>query len=172
PDWFSLGYQQVSARNLGGIFNSLLAIYGELEGAFKWEKGDIKSLGTQHRPKELSKWISAGRGYNGRGGAISNGVGSPIGSLAVFDAGWWQWWGTLQPSWREADTGKPGRFLRGDYPPSSKSKENWVPLRHPGQNGVLGIVATLYWWGKKVEDGGEREDRESWAEAVRDVKWM
>jgi hypothetical protein len=56
--------------------------------------------------------------------------------------------------------------MRGAY------KEDWAPLRHPGQNGALGIVATLYWWGKKVAEGGEREDHESWAEAVRDVKWM
>jgi hypothetical protein len=36
----------------------------------------------------------------------------------------------------------------------------------------LSFVATLYWWGMAVKDRGEQEDHESWAEAVRDVKWM
>jgi hypothetical protein len=45
-------------------------------------------------------------------------------------------------------------------------------LRAPSQNGVLSVVASLYWWGKKVQIAGEDDDCESWVEAVADVEWM
>ena len=48
----------------------------------------------------------------------------------------------------------------------------------PGANGILGPVATLYWWGKAVF-GHETEGTvtvngsvEEWREAVLDVTWM
>ncbi|KAJ7735077.1 hypothetical protein DFH07DRAFT_967307 [Mycena maculata] len=34
------------------------------------------------------------------------------------------------------------------------------------------LIATLYWWGVKLGKEGGQEERESWVEAVTDVKWM
>ncbi|KAJ6447641.1 hypothetical protein C8R47DRAFT_999749, partial [Mycena vitilis] len=121
------------------------------------------------RPAQLSAWVRAGRGVRPPG-PLGNGVGPAIQSLAVYDAEWWRWWASFQPNWRTKDSGTPGRFLREAYPQSGK--DAWEDMRRPGPNGALSFVATLYWWGKEVQRGGEREDRESWAEAVRDVRWM
>ncbi|KAJ7847061.1 hypothetical protein B0H13DRAFT_1451866, partial [Mycena leptocephala] len=118
------------------------------------------------RPGALDKWVKGGRTR----GEMGNGVGPNIGSVAVFGAAWRQWWAKVQPRWRAADIGRPERFLRESYP--TATAENWAVIRYPGPNGALSFVATLYWWGMAVKDCGEQEDRESWAEAVRDVKWM
>ncbi|KAJ7021244.1 hypothetical protein C8F04DRAFT_1274013 [Mycena alexandri] len=96
--------------------------------------------------------------------------GPTIESLAVYDERWWKWWGTLQPEWRVGEEGKAGRFARASYPPHAREK--WASLRLPGPNGLLGVVATLYWWGKVVKEKGEQKDTESWGEAVADVEWM
>jgi hypothetical protein len=162
-------YPEVSARDLGGSFNSLLAVWRDLERAFEWEKAGGKApwnVKTANRPGVLEKWVKAGRKPGGGG----NSVGSSIGAVSVFDAAWWRWWAKIQPSWRLKDSGRPERFLRGSYPEATA--ETWAGMCFPGPNGVLSFVATLYWWGMAVEERGEREDRESWADAVRDVKWM
>ncbi|KAJ7040218.1 hypothetical protein C8F04DRAFT_948711 [Mycena alexandri] len=166
--WFTDCYTEITAVNLGSVFNNLLAVYIAIERGYNWEKGGGSSLGgTGIRPKQLTQWVGAGRGL--RGGSMSKGAGPSIDSLAVFDDAWWRWWGKLQPSWRRPQGDKPGRFERNTYP---ASKGEWSAIRHPGQNGLLGVIATLYWWGKAVKKEGEREDRESWTEAVSDVKWL
>jgi hypothetical protein len=162
-------YLEVSARDLGGSYNSLLAIWRDLERAFEWEKSGGKApwnAKSANRPATLEKWVKAGRTR----GDIGKGVGPNIGAVAVFGAAWWRWWAKVQLSWRVEDRGRPERFLRESY--LEATTEKWSVMRHPGPNGALSFVATLYWWGMAVEEEGEREDRESWAEAVRDVKWM
>ncbi|KAJ6619640.1 hypothetical protein B0H10DRAFT_1710662, partial [Mycena sp. CBHHK59/15] len=159
--WFKVLYAEVSLKNLGGSFNSLLALFVEIERAYKWEKSKGKGLGATNRPAQVGAWVTAGRGTR-------RGPRYPL--VAVYDAAWWQWWGDLQPQWRVADGGKPRRFSREVC--LGVAKEHWVTLRHPGPNGVLSLVASLYWWGAKVAVAGKTEDKESWAEAVQDVKWM
>ncbi|KAJ6542993.1 hypothetical protein B0H19DRAFT_898029, partial [Mycena capillaripes] len=147
--WFSDVYTEVSGHNLGGIYNTLLAVWGELERAFKYEKSGAKApwnAKNANRPAVLEKWVKAGHGM---WGTLGNGVAPPIGAIAVFDAAWWRWWGGVQPSWRVKDTGNAQRFLRGNY--LDATVENWATLRHPGPNGALSFVATLYWWGMAVD---------------------
>ncbi|KAJ6493870.1 hypothetical protein DFH09DRAFT_946897 [Mycena vulgaris] len=170
PSWFKAVYREIlgelMGKNLGGIFHSLLRVFVQIERGHKWQKIGRK-LSTVNRPSEVGTWVTAGRG--GQGGATAKGVGPAMRAIAVFEREWWVWWGGLQPPWRVADRGKPGRFARDVYP--TPSGENWDTLCHPGQNGLLCLVASLYWWGKTVV-GGERKEREGWAEAVIDVKWM
>ncbi|KAJ7808836.1 hypothetical protein B0H13DRAFT_1668447 [Mycena leptocephala] len=167
--WLMEVYPEVSTKDLGGSYNALLGVWCELERAFGWEKSSAKAAWnakTVIRPAALDKWDRAGRT---RGG-IANGVGPSIGSVAVFDAAWWRWWAKIQPGWREKDSGKPDRWLRDTYPDATAA--NWAVMRHPSPNGALSFVATLYWWGIAVAERGGREDRESWVEAVQDVKWL
>ncbi|KAJ7741970.1 hypothetical protein DFH07DRAFT_750702 [Mycena maculata] len=170
-EWFSKVYREVSQCNLGGGFNALLGVLIDLERTYKWDKGTKggKGLSTLNCPLQLSVWITAGRG--GRGGVLGNGVGPTIASLAVYDTNWWKWWDGLQPAWRIADRGRPGRFIRDVYP-AGKPEDTYLPTHHPGPNGALSLVATLYWWGGKVREDGRQEELESWVDAVTDVKWM
>ncbi|KAJ7086892.1 hypothetical protein B0H15DRAFT_781927 [Mycena belliarum] len=169
PDWFHAVYGEVVGRNLGTLYNAVLEEWVEIERGYEWDmnKGG-RGLSKRGRPAEVSAWVSAGRGL--RKGPLANGVGPGIRSLAVFDATWWRWWGSLQPEWRSKCRGTPGKFERDVYPDSHG--DTWSSLRHPGQNGVLSVVASLYWWGKKVTTDGVREDWESWTDAMRDVRWM
>ncbi|KAJ6450441.1 hypothetical protein C8R47DRAFT_937340, partial [Mycena vitilis] len=168
--WFSAIYREISVQALGDSYNAVLSLLIELERGYGWKLGAPRGLTAANRPGQVSTWVGLGRGA--RGGWISNGVGPQIDSLAVYDAAWWKWWGGMQPTWRKKDAGKPGRFTREAYPTGAQAnKAAWASLRHLGQNGVVTLAATLYWWGKAVKAGGA-EDRESWAEAVTDVKWM
>ncbi|KAK7006051.1 hypothetical protein R3P38DRAFT_2556461, partial [Favolaschia claudopus] len=63
-----------------------------------------------------------------------------IGSVVKFEQNWWQWWAKLQPHWRVRDRGPSERFI---------VKKDWESLRVPGQNGMVSVLATLYWWGVK-----------------------
>jgi hypothetical protein len=166
--WFISAYHQISQQDLGDSFNALLRAFVEIERRYGWEQGAKLGLSVTNRPVAVADWIAAGRG--GRGGPQANGRGPEIGNLGAFGKAWWHWWEGLQPDWRVWDIGNASRFQRAAYP--SASKDNWRKLRHPGQNGVLRVVASLYWWGKRNKVAGEREDLESWAEAVSDVKWM
>ena len=57
-------------------------------------------------------------------------------------------------------------------------RDDWTKLKAPGANGMLGIVACLYWWGKAVqglEDVGVVKRAGSgngWTEATEDVTWV
>ncbi|KAJ7025440.1 hypothetical protein C8F04DRAFT_1269177 [Mycena alexandri] len=151
PQWFMDLYSQITRVQVGGgVFNSLLVSYAELEQCYKWKKGGNSSLGKKDdRPTPLTQWIGVGRGL--RGGKMGT-DGPDIASVALA-------------------VGKARRFLHTSYLPTAS--EMWAKLRLPGPNGMLGVVATLYWWGKKVKEGGwEREDLECWVEAVTDAKWM
>ncbi|KAJ7744432.1 hypothetical protein DFH07DRAFT_703628, partial [Mycena maculata] len=142
-EWFTTVYAEVSRCNLGSAFNALLKLFIELEQQYGWVKTGGKGLGTTNRPPQVTAWISAGRGS--RGGSMANAIGPTMPALAVFDATWWQWWSGLQPSWRTTDKGNSARFARDRYPAGDVG--NWVTLRHSGPNGVLSLVAALYWWG-------------------------
>ncbi|KAJ7020482.1 hypothetical protein C8F04DRAFT_974239, partial [Mycena alexandri] len=164
--WFKTVYPEISAVNLGDSFNGVLALLTAVERAYKWREDPGKGIGGKDRPSQVSSWIAMARGGRKKKGETGPGV--YINSLAVFEREWRKWWGSLQPSWREKDVGTPGRFTRETY-----GDGGWKTLRHAGQNGVLNVVASLYWWGLTTEASGTmREDRESWAEAVTDVKWM
>ncbi|KAJ7068956.1 hypothetical protein B0H15DRAFT_764748, partial [Mycena belliarum] len=171
PPWFRAVYGEITAKNLGGTFNALLVVYAELEQTYKWDKGSSKGLGKLNRPTAVDKWVGVARGA--RSGAMANGVGPPIGSIAKYEESWWRWWGGLQPDWRVSHAGRPGQFARV-MGPGSDDTNSWATLRHPGVNGVLSLLASLYWWGKAVQEKqpSNKEEMESWVEAIGDVKWM
>ncbi|KAJ6447463.1 hypothetical protein C8R47DRAFT_937191, partial [Mycena vitilis] len=168
--WLAEVYGEVSAKNLGGEYNSLLRIWMSLERAYKYERKtgkvawNTKSAG---RPAAVDKWVGVGRGRGGKG-TLGNGVGPPIDDVDAFAAGWWRWWAGFQPAWRVKDPARAERFLRQNYPAASAA--NWGSMRYPGPNGALNFVATLYWWGMAVAAKGS--PAESWWEAVEEVRWM
>ena len=80
---------------------------------------------------------------------------------------WWEWWGNLQPDWRQRDTA--GR-------PLARGKGDWTALRKPGRNGIRIVLLSLAWWGLIVAD--TRRDsysavaHEDWSTASKDVAWV
>ncbi|KAK7018521.1 hypothetical protein R3P38DRAFT_2784330 [Favolaschia claudopus] len=170
-EWFQGVYVEVVVEPVGDCFNNLLVAWADLERAYLWVKKPLtgrSSLSAANRPSQVALWIGAGRGL--RGGPMSKGAGPTIGSVVKFEQNWWAWWASLQPPWRVRDAGHPERFSREEY--GAKTSEDWDTLRAPGQNGMLSVIATLYWWGVKLKDKVDGEEKRSWVEAVCDVKWM
>ncbi|KAJ7601458.1 hypothetical protein DFH06DRAFT_950371, partial [Mycena polygramma] len=168
--WLGEVYGEVSTKDLGARYNSLLAVWTSLERAYGYEKKTGKvawNTKTAGRPPAVDKWVGVGRGRGGKG-TLGNGVGPPIDDVDAFDAGWWRWWSGFQPSWRVKDPARADRFLRENYPAATAA--NWGSMRYPGPNGALNFVATVYWWGMAVAAKGT--SAESWAEAVEEVRWM
>ncbi|PBK60940.1 hypothetical protein ARMSODRAFT_981855 [Armillaria solidipes] len=141
PDWFATVYCTLGNNEFRDAFASLLWSWAFLEKKKEFT-GPQVAFTAKERPELLSKWIGCG---------------------GKFQEEWSTWWRELQPSWREESPG--GSWERGIY------GDDWRGLSVSGQNGWLGVVACLFWWGNAVwatEDG----DVSLWAEAVKDVDWI
>lgn len=149
----------VSVAN-GEFMAPLLMCLLRLERIFL-EKG-VKAARNQsipavNRPVLVSTWITAGRcdRKGGKNMEVTNG------HLSKFKAEVQKWWDTMQPGWRVKDM--EGRWEKVAY------KGKWSHLVSPGRNGMLSIIATLSWWGRKIGDGVEKDE---WKMMVEDVKWV
>ncbi|KAJ7836428.1 hypothetical protein B0H13DRAFT_1913068 [Mycena leptocephala] len=69
----------------------------------------------------------------------------------------------LQPEWQKKDTDE-SCVVGGAY------SNEWDTLTYWGENGLLSVVASLYFWGCAVQDAGNGE--EHWERAVNDVAWV
>jgi len=145
----------LSKRDLGPSFKDVLHSFIALEAAHGYQNPN-RGIAVSGRPDILTKWIACGR-WRAKDPVISN--------PDVFGKKWWEWWTSLQPPWRKIRSKRPDTM--------STYGDSWDTLLYPGQNGVLSIVATLYWWGIAVNgDGVPGPAYDSWSVAVADVKWI
>ncbi|KAK6996594.1 hypothetical protein R3P38DRAFT_2565172, partial [Favolaschia claudopus] len=165
-EWFESVYPQVAWVPLGDRFNGLLESFTKLERAFGWDNPS-RGLPKINRPAQVSAWVTHGRGS--RGGIMREGAGPALADAEAFGKQWWAWWGKLQPAWRVPKDGAEGRFVRGEFP--GVEKDMWSSLRFSGQNGVLSLIACLFWWGRKLTNE-QRDGEGDWREAVDDLTWM
>ena len=115
------------------------------------------SLPTASRPPEISQWSSRARPANlpeyAKGGR----------TFRTFVDSVFEWWGSIQPSWRSFERGVISREVSGD----------WKALRAPRINGLLNVVILVYWWSRILEEhrpeDGVRADYELFA---NDVAWV
>jgi hypothetical protein len=133
-------------------FEEVVQAWLELEERYGFVLGS-SALKSQYRPVEVKDWIGDGRGRNM---AVR-----PISDIGIFEEGWWKWWTGLQPTWRGIWKGRAGT-----PPPEDGS---WEKLVMPGQNRMLSVVATLYWWGYAEKERGLVETSAGWEEAAKDV---
>jgi hypothetical protein len=75
--------------------------------------------------------------------------------MEKFAKEWVEWWKTLNPQWRMKD----GDLIK-------EATGSWEPLRKPGGNRFLGLLAGLKWW--REELGATTE----WMAAFEDVTWV
>lgn len=68
----------------------------------------------------------------------------------------------MQPKWRTSEISK--REVGG----------SWDELQKPGINGLLSVMAGLFYWGKSVRHGGDDDDegRSKWDELLMDIAWV
>ncbi|KAJ7093635.1 hypothetical protein C8R43DRAFT_908060 [Mycena crocata] len=152
PEWFMEGMRVVSEINLGPTYVELLRAFAKLEESTGF--AGSKVLSTAKRPTEVKGWVKDARRTTPW----------PIANLGTFTKSWWAWWSALQPAWRG---GCRGQGEAGKVVPAGA---DWGKLVVPGRNGLLTVVATVYWWGCKERENGSCS--EEWHEAVGDVLWV
>ncbi|KAJ7831671.1 hypothetical protein B0H13DRAFT_1479171, partial [Mycena leptocephala] len=126
PTWFQNVFGQISGEDVGALYEEVLDAFVKLEKSNEFRQAG--GLPKAPRPAQVTDWIRDGRG---RSVAVR-----PIDDLAKFEREWKGWWTALQPSW-EGERGKAETLPEG---------ADWGKLASPGQNGILSVVAALYWW--------------------------
>ncbi|KAJ7731015.1 hypothetical protein B0H16DRAFT_1270760, partial [Mycena metata] len=142
PPWLRYAFEQISGKAIGGRYEELLGAWVALERKYGFAVGSSNSgFSRVARPQEVTDWIRDGRGRAVEIRAISN--------VETFERTWWAWWTALQPAWRTPAQGQLS-------PPAAETgTTEWGKLIVPGQNGLLSVVAALYWWGvAEMEAGG------------------
>ncbi|KAF8170607.1 hypothetical protein K438DRAFT_1613633, partial [Mycena galopus ATCC 62051] len=125
-----------------------------LEKAWEFEIPAHK-LSAKGRPETIGKWIVEARGQKQ--------CAPPVTNPAKFGKHWWTWWESFQPEWRvrAADGALVIRDSYGEWDDN---------LLHWGLNGLLRMVAGLYFWGCAVSESPDLQD--DWEAAVQDVSWI
>jgi hypothetical protein len=145
--------------DIGAPYRHLVSRLIQFEKLHNFETKRGTNLPSTHRPAEVGRWISSRRRN------IKLGV-----SPEVYSKQWWRWWEVLQPEWRVFDkTGRPKAMAPAGH------EATWHCLLKPGVNGILSVVASLYWWGCTVhslEGSSGGKDVKDWEEAVADCSWV
>lgn len=110
---------------------------------------DDKRLPNKGRPGVLNEWIRVGRTRNKSWRPRSLVVKDVEGEFKM-------WWNSLQPEWRVENGVVVKERLVGD----------WSSMIYPGINGLLSVVAALFFWGLEAQQTKSR--RNAWLLAVND----
>ncbi|KAJ7858224.1 hypothetical protein B0H14DRAFT_2351747 [Mycena olivaceomarginata] len=155
PQWFVHAREQLIMVDLGPHFHAALTAWTRLEEACKFQT-PTHSLLTTSRPDIVTKWIIGARGQKQPARPVTN--------PQAFTKSWWWWWAAMQPDWRLKDDN--GRWvITEEYGGEWDDK-----LLHWGPNGLLSVVAGLYFWGCGIVDQPGLHD--DWESAVLDVCWI
>lgn len=148
PDWFKKSFRMLSSKDLGGEWGVLVAAWGHFECRSGFS-GGLK-LGTKNRPAAVKDWIQRARSPSWR---------PTIRSVSSYGTDFTLWWQGMQPEWRILRGGKLLRVAGGD----------WEVLNRPGVNGLLSIMAGLFFWGFEVCDSSNKGE---WLDMVVDVEYV
>ncbi|KDR76064.1 hypothetical protein GALMADRAFT_15531, partial [Galerina marginata CBS 339.88] len=102
----------------------------EVQSGYK----EVSRLKSMKRPVAIAKWIWRARAPTWR---------PAIASLDQYGTSFLAWWTVLQPDWRLSDDKKSINV--------DATGEDWESLRKPGLNGLVSVVAALFYWGCAVQ---------------------
>ena len=148
PKWFrsALAMFQADETRLGQHWMELVSIWVDFEVKEKYK--ERKKLSASCRPSIVEEWIRRARSPTWR---------PVIVDLGEFERAFNLWWTELQRERHVPSTEKTnvGRDVGG-----------WEHLRKPGLNGLVSLLAALFFWGLRVRDSDT--DRMCWSAAVDD----
>ncbi|KAJ7741396.1 hypothetical protein DFH07DRAFT_705624, partial [Mycena maculata] len=156
-EWFIHSRDSMMKVNLGVHFNAMLAAWTRLETACGFENQKV-TLPSKGRPEQVGRWITAARGRRNQPDPV-------VHDTEKYGIQWWRWWDSLQPEWRTKEPDRKTWVVGGEY------GADWDSLAYWGVNGLLSVVASLYFWGCAVA-GEEEETVEEWECAINNVAWM
>ncbi|KAJ7333345.1 hypothetical protein DFH08DRAFT_655439, partial [Mycena albidolilacea] len=158
PAWFVDARGDITREGLGPHYDAVIAAWTRMEQASRFEQGPT-NLSSKGCPKQVGAWITNARGKRGTTPAVPD--------PAMYAVEWQGWWDSLQPEWRRKEGDGRWSVTEG----YGEGGREWGLLYHWGINGVLSVVASLYFWGCAVR-GGDPVLQASWEAAVGDVGWM
>ncbi|KJA12644.1 hypothetical protein HYPSUDRAFT_152312 [Hypholoma sublateritium FD-334 SS-4] len=135
---------------LGPEWDGLLRSWLQFEQDAGFDDGP--RLGTRHRPHLIADWIQRARKPTYK---------CEIKNVDKFAGEFDTWWRGLQPDWRLDDA---SNLLRRDG-------DDWECLRCPGVNGLLSVLAALFFWGCHAQRGAA-PFKVRWLTALRDVSYV
>ncbi|PPQ80644.1 hypothetical protein CVT25_001652 [Psilocybe cyanescens] len=147
PKWFKNTLSMVQRGTIGKEerWKELVHVWSTFEAQQQY--ADLGKLKNTNRPAAIGAWIARAR--------------SATWDPAIIDIGQYQidfmkWWTALQPEWRISGDGK---IL------FEKVDGDWGVLKKSGVNGVVSVIAGLYYWGSALKGDGGRDE---WLVAVKD----
>ena len=148
PPWFANSRKLFQTAVLGPEWDLLVSKWVSFEESDQLQ--GTGKLGTQHRPPIIREWIQRARAssYN-----------PDIKDVKRFATDFAAWWKSVQPDWRRADSN--GNLIRQDG--------DWGNIHHSGANGLLSVVAALFFWGKCVRGTPACA---AWRKALDDVLFV
>ncbi|KAJ7136478.1 hypothetical protein C8R43DRAFT_1132379 [Mycena crocata] len=129
----------------------------DFEASHGYDENGGESVPMSGRPEAVQRWKARQRLWFSPMTITDIGA---EGQDGTFAADWWNWWRGMQPEERE--------WIGGMLTcPSTE----WTEMRtYFGRNGLLQVMATLWWWGSAVGDD-DPLGRMNWSSAVEDVAW-
>ncbi len=150
PEWVIKALTLLRATALGSEWEKLIDTWLEFEGQSSFTGSDY--LTANSRPRAITDWIQRARAPNYR---------PVIKSVSKFAESFAAWWSTMQPSWRVANSRDE---LSGD----------WEKIRRPGVNGLLSVMAALFFWGDAMKntEAASNNEQATWLKALNDVMYV
>lgn len=149
----------------------------------KWVKleirdgyGGTKRLGATGRPECVKHWIQCARPSKPNITAYPKLI---ITDFEAYAKEFWGWWGSLQPDFRQANKTLEG--VLAVEAPANDSSNAWGHIDISGINGLVSVLAALYFWGAPIDQQPSRNYREKqiknrnvvkWVEAAKDVGFV
>lgn len=155
PEWFRKAILMLASKDLGGGWMDLISSWRRFEKAAGYTEVEI--LSSTGRPPCVGAWISRARIPNYQPPLSSK-------NLKGLEQSFWKWWRALQPQYRKVIEARDGAIL-------PQIVGDMETIRRPGKNGLLSVLAALWFWGSApavVQSGTVT----SWGAAVDDVSWV
>lgn len=150
PAYFAKGVALLRSPDLGPEWAVLVRNWARFEALEGFKA--TSNLSATDRPVAVKDWIQRARSPAWRP-VIVNTEGYGI----QFS----KWWTSLQPEWRLSEDGAV--LLQTD-------EAEWECIRKAGPNGLLSVMAALFFWGSAVQ--GKRGRDAQWLQAVGEVSWV
>ena len=140
PPWLTSAISMFGAEELGGNWLLLVQAWSGFER--KESKQTPSILNSTHRPSVIRDWIQRARSVSYR---------PAIDSIPDFEKSYMLWWKELQPEWRMSSSQQIAY---------SEVDGDWDGIRTAGRNGLLSVVAALFFWGvalKKAKKSAQED---------------
>jgi hypothetical protein len=157
PAWLSMQHDLFS-KVTDDHFQCILKLWTHLKWAYGFQSDRACALSKDKQPDQVNWWIGHGHKVTAM---------PPITFVWVFKRQLWKWWVHLQPAWHQDTASDDGSM-------SHTGPREWDKLAKPGVNGIVSVVACLYWWFKRAAEEDEDDDSHLplWANIIDDVSWV